>query len=272
LVNKDRHEKITKKIKESVEYRTLNKQELVTQVVALGEFLHRCCHDQNSWPTALREQMDQEKRGIFRMVFADHVIPRAPAFDNCVMKAVAIFNSPHDRVGDGLLEGIEPQEQAVTHMKMATKRPMDCEDTKQEHLSSSLIEKLNDDEYVTKWVAEPTIKKSDTRTGYGGSVDTEPGAKPGRPRNMAPVKRSNLDPEKFLTTWRQVATRFDFTENTDTDGVTKIEITANDGKATVTLNMRDKTATLANQSMDPTPLRGVESVFEAAATAGGVKK
>ena len=36
LVNADRHAKLTKKIKESVEYRTLEKQELVTQVVPLG--------------------------------------------------------------------------------------------------------------------------------------------------------------------------------------------------------------------------------------------
>merc|ERR1719473_2602839 len=107
LVNKDRHEKLTKKIKESVEYRTLHNVELVTGVVALGEFLHRCCPDQNSWPTALSEQTKQEKNGMFRMVFADFALPRSPAFDNCVMKPVAIFNSPHDRVSNGKLDGID---------------------------------------------------------------------------------------------------------------------------------------------------------------------
>ena len=40
------------------------------------------------------------------------------------------------------MDGIEDEEQAVTHLKMATKRPMDCEDTKGEHLTSSLIEQL----------------------------------------------------------------------------------------------------------------------------------
>jgi len=237
----------------------------------LGEFLHRCCQDQNSWPTALRDQLDQEKRGIFRMVYADHVLPRAPAFDNCVMKPVAIFNSPNDRVGGGRLDGIEDEEQAVTHLKMATKRPMDCEDTKSEHLNSSLIEQLPDGAYVTKWVVEPTIKKTDTRTGYGGSVDQEPGAKP-RSRNKASDKRSNLDLQEFRMTWSQVSMRFDVKESEPSEGVIKYEITIGNGKATVTLNTKEKTATLANQDLSENSLFGVQAAFEAAATAGGKKK
>jgi hypothetical protein len=272
LVNKDRHAMLTKKIKESVEYRTLSKQELVTQVVELGEFLHRCCHDQNSWPTALREQLEQEKRGIFRIVFADYLSSRgAPTFDNSVMKPYAIFNSPDERMGGGKLDGIQDEEQTITHLKMATKRPLDCDDTKGEHLSNDNNERIADDEYVTKWVKEPTVKKTDTRTGYGGSVDTEPGAKP-RARNSAPDKRSNLNVDEFLKTWDQVSGRFDVEKEETSEGITKFCMTNMNGKATVTLNKKEKSATLSNQDYPPNAYLGVQSAFEAAVTAGQVKK
>jgi hypothetical protein len=205
------------------------------------------------------------------MVFADFALPRSPAFDNCVMKPVAIFNSANDRVGGGTLDGIEDEDQAVTHLKMATKRPMDCEDTKGEHLTSSLIEQLPTGEYVTKWVVEPTTKKTDVRTGYGGSVDQEPGAKP-RSRNKASDKRSNLDLVEFRTTWGQVSGRFDVEESEPSEGVIKYDITIGHGKATVILDTKARTATLSNQTLSENSLYGVQAAFEAAATAGGKKK
>jgi hypothetical protein len=265
LVNKDRHEKLTKKIKESVEYRTLNDQALKEQVVSLGEFLHRCCPDQNSWPTALKEQLDQEKKGEFRMVFADHFHRGAPAFDNCVMKPVAIFNSPHDRSGAGVLDDASEAEQATTHLKMATKRPMDCEDTKAEHENNNdIYETLKDGEYVTKWVEEPKIKKGDNRTGFGGSVDTEPGAKP-RARNLAPDKRSNLNVQKFLASWEQVSRAHVEDPPNEQGGVITYEIKHMNSTAMVTINKNDSTATLV-QGTQPNP--GLQAVFDAAANAG----
>merc|ERR1719313_71863 len=250
LVNADRHTKLTLKIKESVEYRMVKNPPLVKQVAELGEFLHRCCPDQNTWPTALREQQEQEKRKMFRPVFADHCLKGAPAFDNCVMKPMAIFNSPDEQVGNGLLEDVAPAEQSLTHLKMTTKRPMDCEDTKDEHLNNKLVEKLDTGEFVTTWKDEPKVKKSDTRTGYGGSVDAEPGAKPRR--NFAPDKRSNLDVEKFQTTWNQVSQRFDI-EKEEKGGVIKYSIIMNGNtNATVTLDKNEKSVTLVNKgSHDP---------------------
>jgi hypothetical protein len=268
LVNADRHKKLTKKIQESVEYRTLQHQALVTQVVSLGEYLHRCSHDQNSWPTALREQLNQEKKEEFRMVFADHAVPKAPDFDKCVMKPFAIFNSSTERVGDGSLPDVSPEDQPTTHLKMATKRPMDCEDTKQEHLNSVTLEKTSDGEYVTKWVQEPQIKKSDNRTGYGGSVDTEPGAKP-RARNFAPDKRSNLDVDLFRKNWIQLTNDKNMTTDDSTDGVIKYVISINEQPAaTVTLDLKGRSATLVQTQPNP----GVEAAFRSAATAGGVRK
>jgi hypothetical protein len=267
LVNADRHAKITSKIKESVEYRTLQNNALVKQVTALGEFLHRCCADQNTWPTALREQTTQEKQKLFRVVLADNCLKGAPAFDNCVMKPLAIFNSADEQVGDGLLEDVEPAEQSLTHLKMATKRPLDCEDTREEHLNNKLVEKLATGEHVTKWIDEPKVKKSDTRTGYGGSVDTEPGAKPRR--NFAPDKRSNLEVEAFRTTWGQTSDRFDMDES-ENAGVIKYSINDMNEGATVTLDMNERSATLVNQGTQAN--LGVQSAFEAAVTAAGVRR
>merc|ERR1719387_644653 len=161
---------------------------------------------------------------MFRPVFADHCLKGAPAFDNCVMKPMAIFNSPDEQVGNGLLEDVAPAEQSLTHVKMATKRPMDCEDTKA-------------------------------------------GAKPRR--NFAPDKRSNLNIEAFRATWGQVSGRFDIEESEESPGVIKYSIKIQNGGATVTLDTNQRSATLVNQgSSNP----GVQSAFEAAVTAAGVKK
>jgi hypothetical protein len=206
---------------------------------------------------------------MFRMVFADHVLPRAPAFDNCVLKPVAIFNSFDERLSGGTLEGVTEEDQALTHMKIVTKRPLDCPDTKEQHMSNELTEQTKEGEYVTKW-NEPAVKKHETRTGYGGSVDTEPGAKP-RSRNAAPDKRSNLNMDEFQKTWRQIAGRFVYTTE-EKDGMVKYEIEMNNGKAKVTLNLERKTATLEPGNMAPSNLDNVRSAFEAAATAGGAKK